>query len=59
MFWYQDLYILKNGEFMQKVLKWECEFCNKTFESQPIGIDIEPRCPQCLRKKDVILISDD
>jgi len=39
--------------------KWECEFCNKTFESQPIGIDIEPYCPYCFRKKDVILLPTD
>ncbi len=50
---------MKRGDFMLKALKWECEFCNKTFESQPIGIDIEPCCPQCFRKKDVILVSDD
>ena len=44
---------------MKNVLKWECEFCNKTFESKPIGIDIEPCCPHCARKKDVINLSTD
>ena len=42
---------------MQKTLKWECEFCNKKFESKPNGIDTEPYCPYCARRKDVVLLS--
>ena len=41
---------------MKTIKQCECEFCDLKFRADVTALQIEPKCPKCGSRKDVIIL---